>query len=124
MTTEIRYELPMFSSSIENEPEIEFKNMDIRIKIRGYDEKDFECGIEIKFLTVIGFKQTSARFTPLLYGSYDKIVELIDSDWLREMNSINPDDFSFWKPRHFAFYLDGFGMYQFIAQAFEVSEND
>ena len=37
---------------------------------------------------------------------------------------INLDDFSFWKPKHYVLYLDRFGMYQFIAQSFEVEEND
>lgn len=95
MKSEIKYELPMFSSNLENEPQIEF-------------------------VSVIGFKQTSPRFTPQLYGAYDKVVEVIDSEWLEELKEINLEDFSFWKPKHYVLYLDGFGMYQFIAQSFEV----
>ena len=43
---------------------------------------------------------------------------------LEELKKINLDDFSFWKPKHYVLYLDRFGMYQFIAQSFEVEEND
>lgn len=124
MKSEIKYELPMFSSNLENEPEIEFKNMDVKIMINGYDENDIICETGIRFISVISFKQTSARFTPQLYGAYDKVVEVIDSEWLEELKNINLEDFSFWKPKHYALYLDGFGMYQFIAQSFEVEKND
>ena len=122
MKSEIKYELPMFSSNLENEPQIEFKNMNVKIIIKGYDENDVICETEIKFISVIAFKQTSARFTPKLYGSYDKVVEVIDSEWLEELKKINEEDFSYWKPKHYILYLDGFGMYQFIAQSLEVEK--
>ena len=122
MKSEIKYELPMFSSNLENEPQIEFKNMNVKIIIKGYDENDVICETEIKFISVIDFKQTSARFTPKLYGSYDKVVEVIDSEWLEELKKINEEDFSYWKPKHYILYLDGFGMYQFIAQSLEVEK--
>ena len=81
MKSEIKYELPMFSSNLENEPQIEFKNMNVKITIKGYDENDAICETEI-----------------------------------------NEEDFSFWKPKHYSLYLDGFGMYQFIAQSLEVEK--
>ena len=34
MKSEIKYELPMFSSNLENEPQIEFKNMNVKIMIK------------------------------------------------------------------------------------------
>lgn len=114
----------MFSSNMEKEPQIEFKDMDVKIVIEGYDENDVMCVTRIKFISVISFKHSSPRFTPQLYGAYDKVVEVIDSEWLEELKKINLNDFSFWKPKHYVFYLDGFGMYQFIAQSFEVEEND
>ena len=40
MKSETKYELPMFSSNMEKEPQIEFKNMDVKIVIEGYDEND------------------------------------------------------------------------------------
>lgn len=61
LKNQIKYELPMFSSSLENEPQIEFKNMNVKIIIKGYDENDVICETEIKFISVIGFKQTCIR---------------------------------------------------------------
>jgi len=49
-------------------------------------------------------------------------VEVIDSEWLEELKSINPENFYFWNPKHYALYLDRFGLYQFIARLFEVEK--
>ncbi|BCN32391.1 hypothetical protein [Anaeromicropila herbilytica] len=123
MKNEIRYELPMFSSNLIKEPYIRFENMDIKIDIEGYDDEDNLNKITIAISSVLCFKQTSARFTPRLYDSYDRIVELIDSEWLKELKQINEGDFNYWKPKHYILYLDGIGMYQFIGQRFEVVNN-
>lgn len=123
MKNEIMYELPMFSSNLIKEPNIRFENMDVKIDIEGYDEEDNLNKITITIISVLCIKQTSARFTPRLYDSYDRIVELIDSEWLKELKEINEEDFNYWKPKHYILYLDGIGMYQFIGQRFEVVNN-
>jgi len=117
------YELPMFSSNLIKEPNIRFENMDVKIDIEGYDEEDNLNKITITIISVLCIKKTSARFTPRLYDSYDRIVELIDSEWLKELKEINEEDFNYWKPRHYILYLDGIGMYQFVGQRFEVVNN-
>lgn len=124
MINEIRYELPMFSSNLVKEPFIRFEDMDVKIEIEGYNEEDELNKITITFVSVLCVKQTSARFTPKLYEAYDRIVEQINSEWLNELRSINEEDFNYWKPKHFILYLDGIGMYQFIAQSFEVVNNE
>ncbi len=123
MKNEIRYELPMFSSNLIKEPNIRFENMNVKIDIEGYDDEDNLNKITITIISVLCIKQTSARFTPRLYDSYDRIVELIDSEWLKELKEINEEDFNYWKPKHYILYLDGIGMYQFIGQRFEVVNN-
>ena len=123
MKNEIKYELPMFSSNLIKEPNIRFENMDVKIDIEGYNEEGDLKKITITIISVLCIKQTSARFTPRLYDSYDRIVELIDSEWLKELKEINEEDFNYWKPKHYILYLDGIGMYQFIGQKFEVVNN-
>lgn len=86
------------------------------------DDEDNLVKIAITFVSVLCIKQTSARFTPKLYDSYDRIVELTDSDWLMELKEINEEDFDYWKPKHYVLYLVGIGMYQFIAQTYEVKD--
>ena len=122
MKSEIKYELPMFSSCLVNEPQIEFKNLDVKIIIKGYDKNDVICETEIKFISVIAFKQNLPRFTSELYNAYDKVVELIDSKWLKELKKIDKEEFTYWNPKHYILYLDGYGMYQFIAQSLEIEK--
>lgn len=120
--SEVKYELPMFSSNLISEPDIFIKNMDVEIIIAGYDDEDTFSRICVKFSSVLGMKQTSARFTPNLYGAYDKIVQMSESEWLKEMQELNNDDYNYWNPNHYVMYLDGIGLYQFIAKSVEVRE--
>lgn len=78
----------------------------------------------ICFKTVLCNKYTSWEFTPKLYDSYDRIVELIDSGWLEELKEINEEEYNYWRPKHYLLYLGEVGLFQFIARDFEVIEND
>lgn len=123
MKNEIRYELPMFSSNLIKEPNIRFENMDVKLDIKGYEEEDDFIKITIIITSVLCIKQIFVRFTSKLYDSYDRIIELIDSEWLKELKEINEEGFNYWKPKHYILYLDGIGMYQFIGQRFGVVNN-
>ena len=122
MKSEIKYELPIFSSTLEKDPIINSKDMNTEIELIGVDEENRLRKIVIKFNSVICNKHTSTRFTPKLYDSYDRIVELVDSEWLDELKGINKEGFNYWKPKHYIIYLDGVGMFQFIVQGYEVIE--
>lgn len=123
MTYKVRYELPVFSQALICNPDVKFEDMNVIMTIRGYDEEDNEKTITVTFVSVLCMKKTSVRFTPELYDSYDKVVELIDSDWLNELKKINENEFGYWKPKHYVLYLGGEGMYQFIAQDFKVIDS-
>lgn len=122
MKNEIKYELPIYSSNLEGDPVLFSEDMNMKIALTGVDDKNKLRKILIKFNSVICNKYTSARFTPELYDSYDKIVELMDSEWLEELKKLNEEDFCYWHPKHYIIYLDGVGMFQFIAQNYEVVE--
>ena len=124
MKSEIKYELPVFSSSLEKNPIIEFEDMNMKIELIGMDEESRLRKIVIKFNSVLCNKHVTARFTPILYDSYDRIVELLDSEWLEELKNINKEYFNYWNPKHYIIYLDGAGLFQFIAQGYEVIEHE
>lgn len=124
MKIEIKYELPIFSQSLEKDPIVKSKDMDMEIELFGTDDKDKLRTIIIKFSAVLCNKYTSARFTPRLYDSYDRIVELVDSEWLEELKGMNERDFSYWNPKHYVIYLDEIGMFQFIAREYEVIDSE
>ncbi|MDD4688791.1 MAG: hypothetical protein PHE51_03470 [Eubacteriales bacterium] len=122
MKSYIKYELPIFSSSLINNPVVKPEDMNIILELTGFDEKDKLKKIIIQFNSVVCYKYTLAGFTPKLYNSYDKIVELKESEWLQELKNINQEKFSYWKPSHYIIYLDEVGMFQFIAKGYEVTE--
>ena len=122
MKSEIRYDLPIYSTTLEKDPVIKTKGMDMWLELIGEDEEKRRRKISIRFNTVLCHKHTSARFTPILYDSYDRVVELLDSDWLQELKSINQDEFNYWGLKHYILYLSDIGMFQFIAQECEIIE--
>lgn len=124
MNSEIKYELPIYSSSLEEDPIIISKNMDIKIELIGFDDDNKLKKVMICFKAVICHKYTSTRFSTKLYDSYDRIVELTDSGWLEELKKINEEDYNYWKPKHYLLYLDEVGLFQFIAQDYEVIEDE
>ncbi len=87
----------------------------MEIKLIGMDEQNKLRKIVIRFNSVLCNKHTSARFTPKSYESYDRIVELVDSEWLMALREVNKGDFNYWNPKYYIMYLDGVGMFQFIS---------
>ena len=108
-------------------------NLDVQVEKETYNAylklKDF---LATKDVTIgIASAYRSKEYQQEIYDEYikkygkdyaDKVVEVIDSEWLEELKKINEEDFSYWKPKHYILYLDGFGMYQFIAQSLEVEK--
>ncbi|MBF2349583.1 hypothetical protein IA935_09985 [Listeria marthii] len=94
--SKIIYELKMFSSNLIKEPEFIIDGMKNILKIEGYDDEGRINKVKVELDSVLCYKKTSTRFTPKLYDSYDKIVELLDSDWLNELKAINNEYYDFW----------------------------
>lgn len=122
MKKEIKYELPIYSQALEKNPIIQIKGMDVNIELSGYDDDNRIRKISIQFNNVVCSKRTSVRFTPESLDSYDKIVQLVDSEWLNKLKHINQEEFNYWKPNHYSLYLWDEGLFQFIAQGYEVTE--
>ncbi len=116
------YELPMLTSNLYQEPSITIHNMNIAIELMGGDVDNKNKRVKLIFKNVLCHMHTSERFTKKMLNAYDTVVEIKNSYWLKELKKLNERDFQFWFPRHFAVYLDGIGMYQFIAKNYEVIE--
>lgn len=113
------FELPMLSSLLNHEPELLIRGLDISMILDGKDPSDANRHVCLSFKNVLCHKHTSERFTAEMYDAYDTVVEIVDSEWLMTMKKMNETDFNFWQPKHFAVYLDGMGLYQFVAKGFE-----
>lgn len=122
MKNKVLYEIPIYSSNLDKDPIVLSQDMNMKIELVGPDDENRLRKVLIQFTSVLCYKYTSERFTPKLYNSYDKIVELMDSEWLDELKKLNKEDFNYWNPKHYVLYLDGVGMFQFVAQSYEVIE--
>lgn len=85
------------------------------------EDKVFNGGILFKH--VVAHRHSSEKFTKYVEGSYDTLLELTNSDWINELKAYSPDWAEFWKIKHFAIYLDSYGLYEFIANDFELLDN-
>lgn len=121
MDKKMIYELKMFSSCLESEPTIKFDGMDMSIELKGYDENDDYHECIIKFISVLGYEYTLAGFA-FTMDAYDKIVEIENSEWKSRFQVNNSSKFEFWKPKHYALYLDENGLYQILSQNVIVEE--
>ncbi len=124
MTMEAIYELPMLSQTLLQEPQIDINHLNMTITLKGENLDGLKSNVKLVFNTVLCYKHTSESFTSTLYNAYDKIVELKDSEWLKEMSLLNSHSFQFWNPKHYVLYLDSRGLYQFIAKGFDVYEGN
>lgn len=114
----ILYMLPMLTQALIESPRIQVSGTEIQIAIKGRDLQDNIHHVELIFEGMQCYRHTSECFTKSLMNAYDSVVEIVDSEWLRELNHLNPHAYSYWSPRHFAVYIDSNGMYEIVARDF------
>lgn len=122
MTAEKKYEIPIFSKTFTKYPIVEV-GFQTRIVLEGYDyggEERHKC--EIIFDKVVGFKEEMSALCTFIPGSYDCVVELKDSDWIKSLAENSPEKFSYWNPKHYALYLEDYGFIQVLANSFTARE--
>jgi hypothetical protein len=115
MITNKLWELPILSSELEDEVKFEIVNTDATL-ILNHDS----VSIKIKFETALCHLHTSERFTKSILGAYDAIVEIEESEWIKELEELNSSDVEFWNLKHYVLYIEKMGLYQFIAEKYEV----
>jgi len=112
------WELPILSSQLENGLQISINGMEVSLSFTYLADENIEKEVELKFDSVLCHLHTSERFTKAMLDAYDTVVQIEESDWLNELKKLNERDYEFWKPKHYAVYFDGIGLYQFIAKDF------
>lgn len=78
----------------------------------------------IVFEGVMSHKHTSEKFLTSLMNSYDTLVEIVDSDWVKQFYKINFKIAAYWNLKHYAIFLDSNGLYEFLARGYEVLETN
>lgn len=84
------------------------------------DDKVFNGQIE--FESVIAHRHTTEKFTNFIKGTYDNLCEISESEWLSHFEKLSPEWASTNQLRHYAIYLDSYGLYEFVAGDYEVGE--
>src|ERR1035437_9238490 len=88
---------------------------------------DMEFNTGIIFKTVFGFRHDSEGFAMTVMDAYDRLVEIVDSDWTAEYRKTNPRIANLFDIKHYAIFLKSCGLYEFISKDYtilKVSEGD
>ena len=80
----------------------------------------FTAGIFFK--SVVGFKHDSEGFATTLMDAYDRLVEIVNSDWVAEYRKTNPRIANLFNIKHYAIFLKSCGLYEFIAKDYAIQE--
>jgi len=84
------------------------------------NEAMFTAGIF--FDAVVGFKHDSEGFAATLMDAYDRLVEIVDSDWVAEYRKTNPRIADLFDIKHYAIFLKSCGLYEFIAKSHAIQK--
>jgi hypothetical protein len=125
MSNKVVWTLPFLSTLMfEKRLSEKGEGLIVSLYLRGFnDEEDREYKVNINFITTMCYLHSSVRFpyTGVHYdNSYEQIIILNDSWWLKKIEEINKSEYLYWKLKHYAIYFHDDGMYEFLAQDVEV----
>ena len=114
---------PVPSTAIESTKLIypQFNNwllFDYHVKNESGKYEIFNSGI--MFNAVQAMRHSCEKFTESLMGAYDCLVEVEDSQWVKQLQKIDRQIADFWDIKHFAIFLDSNGLFEFIARGYEI----
>ncbi|AVK84466.1 hypothetical protein C3943_13240 [Lysinibacillus sp. B2A1] len=115
------WEFPVPSNCISTSVSLSYRQGDAIILFDyydiDYDDKIFNGGL--KFISTVAHRHSSEKFTKYVSGTYDKLVTIEDSNWVKELKSLSPE-WAINQLNHYAIYLDSYGLYEFIAHEFYI----
>lgn len=113
---------PVPSNNINSGVSLSYKRGDAVILFDYYDESKnhevFNGGVI--FELAVAHRHSSEKFTKCIGGTYDKLVQIEGSEWIKELTYISPEWAKCWQIKHYAIYLDSYGLYEFVAQGFRL----
>lgn len=88
-----------------------------------YEKDGVICRSGLRFDKVRAHSHVSEMHCPAwkIENSYDKLVKISKSDWIKELNESTEGDLqSSWVFNHYMIYFDGDGCYEIVADSWEV----
>jgi len=76
----------------------------------------------IFFDSVVGFRHDSEGFATTLMNAYDRLVEVVNSDWIAEYRKTNPRIANLYNIKHYAIFIKSCGLYEFIAKNYAIQD--
>lgn len=124
MSSNDSWQFPVPSNCINNGVTLYFRGANAIMKFDYFDEErdDRKFNGGITFEAVMSHRHSSEKFTKSIGAAYDTLIEITDSKWIDELKEISPEWAEYWKIKHYAIYLDGYGMYEFAARDFNVMQ--
>ncbi|ATW25304.1 hypothetical protein [Candidatus Formimonas warabiya] len=125
MGTNKLWEFPVPSTCIaEGGVKLIYPGGDALLLFDYYDEEknDAVFNSGIVFDAVQAHRHTTEKFIKSLLGAYDTLVEITDSEWVKELREINKEIADYWNIKHYAIFLDSNGLFEFIARDYKILE--
>lgn len=120
MSTKRLWEFPVPSTTI-GDTKLIYNGCDEWLLFDYYDgSKDEILNSGIVFDAVQAHRHSCELFTPSWMDAYDYLVEVVDSEWVKQLEQINKEIADFWKIKHYAIYLKSNGLFEFIARGYEI----
>lgn len=120
----IVWTFPVPSNCIYSGISLVYEKTNIKLIFDYYDEDDndkvFNGRLEIK--GVVAHRHVVEKFTQFIKGTYDNLCEIGDSNWVLSLKEKSPEWANIQNLKHYAIYLDSYGLYEFIATDFSISE--
>ena len=122
MNTIIRWNFPVPTTCIASGVHLIHDGCDALLSFDYYDENkgDAVFNSSILFKGTQAHRHTSEKFLTSVGDAYDTLVEIVDSAWTKEFHSINKEISNYWKIKHYAIFIDSYGLYEFIAKGHEL----
>jgi hypothetical protein len=122
MSNKIIWTLPFLTTLMSKKKLSEERVLNIKLSLTGFnDDENREYNVDIIFLTTLCYLHNCNSFLPEIYeNSYENIIVLEDSLWLKKIEQKNKQEYLFWKLKHYAIYFHDDGMYEFLARNVEV----
>ena len=115
---------PVPSNCIYSGVKLVHEKTSITIVYDYYDEEDDDkvYNGKIEFKNVIAHRHTSEKFTKFIKGTYDNLCEIIESQWKHSLVELSPEWANINQLKHYAIYFESYGLYEFIANDYVISE--
>lgn len=88
-----------------------------------YKKNNLDSFVKLCFQGVVLFRHLGGMFASKKeLNAYECLIEHNESDLLKDLESRNKEEYSFWKPKHFSIYTEDDRLFDIIAENYTIEE--